>query len=295
MDLYYKQEVTVGLLVLAAATIFIVGLMWLTNSSLIQSGRTEIEIEFSEVNGLKVGDPVHVSGYNVGKVGAIALRGVGDILVRIEVPEAFAPREDAAARVASLDFLGAKLIAYDPGTGAPMGDDRVIAGTVERGVTDGMGGMMDQASAVMTGLQSFLAEETVVAIRETMDAAQRAMLTIEDVGNGPAYNEAIGALQSMRGAAERLDSLLASESLNGSVDRIGELTQSFQDIATGMEETTGAIGSILTRIENGEGTLGRALTDSTLHQDLHELMSSMRMLLDDMRERPGRYFRLTVF
>ncbi len=242
-----------------------------------------------------MGDPVHVSGYNVGKVGAVALRGVGDILVRIEVPEAFAPREDAAARVASLDFLGAKLIAYDPGTGAPMGDDRVIAGTVERGVTDGMGGMMDQASAVMTGLQSFLAEETVVAIRETMDAAQRAMLTIEDVGNGPAYNEAIGALRSMRGAAERLDSLLASEGLNGSVERIGELTQSFQDIATGMEETTGAIGSILTRIESGEGTLGRALTDSTLHQDLHELMSSMRMLLDDMRERPGRYFRLTVF
>ena len=65
MDLYYKQEVSVGLLVIAAIAIFIVGTMWLAGTPLGSGGRTEVQIQFEDVSGLAVGDPVLVSGYNV--------------------------------------------------------------------------------------------------------------------------------------------------------------------------------------------------------------------------------------
>ena len=44
-----------------------------------------------------------------------------------------------------------------------------------------------------------------------------------------------------------------------------------------------------------DGSIGKALTDTTLHTDVHDLLVSMRLLLDDIRERPGRYVNVTVF
>ena len=48
MDLYYKQEITVGLLVIAAIAVFFGGLMWLTGRS-FTSGRIDVNAEFAEV------------------------------------------------------------------------------------------------------------------------------------------------------------------------------------------------------------------------------------------------------
>ena len=44
-----------------------------------------------------------------------------------------------------------------------------------------------------------------------------------------------------------------------------------------------------------EGTLGRMVNDTTLYNELVRLSRSTRLLLDDIRERPGRYFHISVF
>jgi hypothetical protein len=66
-------------------------------------------------------------------------------------------------------------------------------------------------------------------------------------------------------------------------------------MAEGLAGATNAMSSILEKMDAGEGSFGKAVNDTTLHNDLHEVLLSMRRLLDDMRERPGRYFRLKVF
>ena len=51
----------------------------------------------------------------------------------------------------------------------------------------------------------------------------------------------------------------------------------------------------MAKIDSNEGTLGRLVNDTTVYSDLHELSQSLKDLLDDMRERPGRYFNVKVF
>jgi phospholipid/cholesterol/gamma-HCH transport system substrate-binding protein len=63
----------------------------------------------------------------------------------------------------------------------------------------------------------------------------------------------------------------------------------------GLSSVTNALGSILEKIDRGEGLIGKAVSDSTLHGDLHEVLMSLRKLLDDVRERPGRYVNVKVF
>jgi phospholipid/cholesterol/gamma-HCH transport system substrate-binding protein len=80
MDLYYKQEVSVGLLVIVAVAGFFVGLMWLTGRS-FRTSQIEIPVQFAEVGSLNVGDPVQISGVGVGRVARRDLQEEGRVLV----------------------------------------------------------------------------------------------------------------------------------------------------------------------------------------------------------------------
>jgi phospholipid/cholesterol/gamma-HCH transport system substrate-binding protein len=48
-------------------------------------------------------------------------------------------------------------------------------------------------------------------------------------------------------------------------------------------------------MENGEGTLGRLSVSDTLYTDLSAAIESARLLMDDLRENPGRYINVSIF
>src|ERR1051326_3101451 len=60
MDLHYKQEVTVGALVLVGVALFVAGTMWLGGRGL--SPAPVVRIAFPDAGTLKRGSPVKVSG-----------------------------------------------------------------------------------------------------------------------------------------------------------------------------------------------------------------------------------------
>ena len=100
MDLHYKQEVTVGLLVIAAIILFFAGLVWLSGAGLPGTSRIAVEVRFNDVAGLNVGDPVWVSGMQVGRVTNIRLVNVGEVTVAMEIESSdWSPRIDARAQV----------------------------------------------------------------------------------------------------------------------------------------------------------------------------------------------------
>jgi phospholipid/cholesterol/gamma-HCH transport system substrate-binding protein len=51
----------------------------------------------------------------------------------------------------------------------------------------------------------------------------------------------------------------------------------------------------MARINRGEGTLGKLATDTLLYGDLRKTLESVTNLLNDLRERPGRYLTVKVF
>jgi phospholipid/cholesterol/gamma-HCH transport system substrate-binding protein len=62
------------------------------------------------------------------------------------------------------------------------------------------------------------------------------------------------------------------------------------------------LGSILDKIDRGNGSLGRAVNDPTLYQALlaaashvDEAAVGASALVRDLRARPGRYIRFSVF
>jgi phospholipid/cholesterol/gamma-HCH transport system substrate-binding protein len=296
MDLHYKQEVTVGLLVVVALVTLVGGLTFLSGKSLWGAGAVTFGVQFDNVAGLVEGDPVHISGVRVGRVSGIDLQGVGNVLVWIEVARSVRPKADARALVKPLDAFGAMYVDYYPGRGeSDLAEGQMLQGRRDMPLTETAAAMAGQAGDVLSGAGALLSQRTADDVHETLVAAQRAMNVVAQLGSGPLVNQATRALTRLASAAERLDSTLASEDLARSVRQLDEITESLNDMVVGLSGATQALARIMEKIDSDSGTFGRLVNDTTMYNEVVRLTTSMRLLLDDMRERPHRYFKLSVF
>ena len=295
MDSYYKQEIRVGLLVLVAIAGFFGGLMWLTGRA-FTTGREDVEVVFADVGTLTVGDPVQISGVIVGIVGAIDLEEEGRVRVRLEVDGDFRPRADAQVAIKSLDFLGAKVVEYRPGTAPNMLEPgRTLVGTESVEITELASGLTDDAIEVLIGAQRILSEQMAEDVQSTLAAAREALTVVSRVGQGPIIEEARRSFQALEQIANRLDTTLANPAITESINQFDELTENVTEMAQGLAGATMALSAMLQQMSDSTGTIGKLLADSTIHSDVHELLVSLRELLDDVRERPGRYTFVSVF
>jgi phospholipid/cholesterol/gamma-HCH transport system substrate-binding protein len=55
------------------------------------------------------------------------------------------------------------------------------------------------------------------------------------------------------------------------------------------------LNQLVTKINRGDGTLGKLATDTLLYGDIHKTLDALTNLLNDLRERPGRYLTVKVF
>jgi phospholipid/cholesterol/gamma-HCH transport system substrate-binding protein len=296
MDLYYKQEIAVGALVIAALVILIALLMWLTGRSITSRGRMVVPVQFTMVSGLTEGDPVQISGVGVGRVARVELAEVGRVLVYIEVDRRVRPRADARAEVGSLDFLGAKYVSYMPGEADELlPDDGVILGGDEVELASSAVRLTEQATQLLQSSQDLLSENMVNQVRQTLAATERAMNVVGRVGAGPIVEDAAATLGALKSAARALDSTLSNPGINESLSQLDEIAESVQEMTQGLAAVTTSLALLLEQMRSPEGSMGKMLTDSTLYVDMHETLQSLRMLLDDVRARPGRYINVTVF
>ena len=294
MDLYYKQELTVGGLVLAALVLLVVGLMWLTGQSFRTGGRVLVPVQFGNVGGLNEGDPVQISGVRVGRVAKVHLLEVGKVRVELEVDKKIRPHVDATAEVKSLDFLGAKYIAYSPGTAeAYLPDGSAIVGKEESEIASSAVQLTDEARRTLTAAQDLLSPDMAKQIHEALASTERAMNVVTRLGNSSLVSSAESTLASIHGAAQALDTTLSNPAINESLSQLDEIAESVQEMTDGLAAVTQNLAQLLQQMQSPDGTVGKMLTDSTLY--MHETLVAMRKLLDDLREHPGRYINVKVF
>jgi phospholipid/cholesterol/gamma-HCH transport system substrate-binding protein len=296
MDLHYKQELRVGMLVIVGVVVFTLGMLWLSGKTIGTSGTVIVPVRFGNVAGLRAGDPVQTSGVKVGRVANVVLRGVNDVMVYLEVNRAQRPHVDAQALVASADFFGAKYVDYLPGSsGEMLKDDQSITGTRETDVTQAAADLTERAGKALTGVQTLLSQQTAEDIHKTLVAVERTLNVVAKIGEGPTVGQTQATLQAVQQLAVRMDSIVGSPDVRASVTQLTQATKNLKDLSDGLSQSSNALGSILTKINNGEGLIGQAVNDSTLHGDLHDVLVSLRELLDDIRERPGRYTNVKIF
>lgn len=287
MDLHYRQEIMVGTLVLTGVAAFVLGTMWLSGRE-STSGRRMVEVEFSDVGNMKRGNPVKVSGVQLGTVQEIAFQDVGRVRVSLNMDPRIQPKTDASATLSSVGLVGDVVIVFDPGKGPdPLAPGAVLKGATERGLMDIGGDLSDEAKATMTSLRDVANKDLADDLRKTLQSFRRLADNYADPKSGPA-SEVTATMAQLRTLTARLDSVLASPDLGRIVANADTATARFGRLAEQFTTTSARVDTLLIRINRGEGTLGRLVTDTTMYSQLRDLSASLKAFLDDLRKHPGK-------
>lgn len=155
---------------------------------------------------------------------------------------------------------------------------------------------IDNIEAVTREVRDLVNQEATVAASVTANADS-------------ALNEIEQASRMARQSFERVQQILSDAQVDSIVTNVRLATGSIQQVSGVLSNSSGDLAATLTRadsafarldrltaqLESGRGSLGRLLADSTFAVRAEGVLQQLDLLLQDLRENPRRYVRLSIF
>ena len=139
----------------------------------------------------------------------------------------------------------------------------------------------------MTNASNLVSERLGEDIHNTLIATQQAMRVLATVQEGPFVKQTTRTLQATERVMARVDSMLGS----GTGRNIDSIATNLAKLTGHLGRTTASLDTLLSRINRGEGTLGRLAADTGMYHDLRALSVSLTALLTDLKEHPDKYMK----
>lgn len=325
------REALVGLVIVAALVLTTLGTLWLQGADW-RGDRQELEAVFFQVGQITPGNGVKMRGVQVGRVSEIIVESSGELVrVRLEIEDAVTLPADPVVLLSPESLFGdwqAEIIPResfpyvdypipaDPGTlpGHALPDISQLTAAAQR-ISDNLGVLTDRfgiafseetardiASLIgnvenVTTRLSDLVEQQAVSFTEVTDGVQEATVEI-----GSAAEQVRTTFADVSGILARaeVDSTLAnlavvSSNLRELSAELSGTNVEVRELAARIDSTFHRAQTILTSIESGEGTVGRLLSDTSMAAELESTLTELAALLQDIRENPNRYVRLSIF
>jgi phospholipid/cholesterol/gamma-HCH transport system substrate-binding protein len=293
-----SAAIQVGITGLVALVLLLTGIVWVKQWQL---GKKIIHLSsrFEEVGNLSEGDPVAVRGVKKGAVTEIRLE---DQTVRVDfsVDRDVILHPDVRLRVANIGFMGEKFLALDPGSAPGRYDpSKPIPGRFQSGVPEvisGAGELLTEATELSSRLNEVLDAMDPATMEKTsrnIEKMTRSLTqTIEK--NDADLRQAI---LDFRAASKQMRSIAETNAapLRESISDFGQASERLTTLSEKLTVTADALQRVVERVDKGEGSLGKALGDPRLYDDMRETLRNTNELVKDMKAHPGRYIRLRLF
>jgi phospholipid/cholesterol/gamma-HCH transport system substrate-binding protein len=295
MELRYRREAIVGVMIVVAAAVFLYMMLWLRGKSL--RGGEIVRATFTDVAGLNEGDPVRSSGVKVGQVQLVKLTGPGVVTVTFDVKLGPSPRRDAGAVIKSLDFFGARYIEYQPGHAAePLSPDSAIRGVRAADFGEMAEGLSGQGRELLANATDLISPSAAGELRAVLAQARRTLEQLGNVGNAPSAQLA-SALGDLRRVSQRLDLLLANNTApaTATMQSVQQAAANMAQITQTLTHTTVTLDSLLAKVNTGRGTFGQLANDTTLLAELRRTNRHLDSLVTDFMANPKKYINVSVF
>lgn len=247
-----------------------------------------LEVEFSDVMGLRKDDNVVLRGMTIGKIKSLRLiEGRVRVLALMDSPVRL--REDYKVTIITTSILGGRYMEVKEGTaiakplpldvmpqGQPPFDLMMEAAQtihdIRRSLNEG---------GILTNL-----EATIASVREVSDKISRGEGTLGKlVHDEGVYNEFQAVGKDVREVTARLQSIL--EKVDRGEGTLGKLITD-DSVYTNIQSVAANLREISDRLNQGQGTLGRLLSkDDQLYRDVADAAASMKNLAGKIERGEG--------
>ena len=258
---------------------------------------------YDNAEGLMVGTPVTIQGFQVGTIDQISLlSGNKDIAVRFRVEKEYEFSKNSIAKIYEAGLLGGKSLAVDPKFD---GADLAQSGdTLQSAIAPGLSELVnDKLTPLQEKIESMIthADSVLIAFYSVLDPDAQFQLksAIENLNAsisnfrsiGETINNSLSENGQLHQTFDNLADLSADLSVVSSSLKEANLDNTFEDLGFAV----GNLSQILDRMEEGEGSLGKLITKDDLHLSLEQTNAQIQLLLEDMRLNPKRYVHFSLF
>ena len=287
-----KRQVRIGLFVLGGLIATTILLFLLTDPSMFR-GRYRITTTVDNVMGLRTGDPVQMRGVTIGSVNDFELGGQGDnVVIVLEVDGQWLIPEGSTTQLVQPGLMSPRTVEVLPGPGpGTMGSGDNMPGIAVKGLLDDTETLGEKGQIALDAIADLLSEKNLDAFSGSAQGLDNLVAELSNLVESERENLA-EVIQSFRRAADGLEEATGPElreDLASLMARADSAMGRINTTSENIERVAASLETILARIQNGEGTLGKLWASDSLFTDLTAAVESARTLMDDIRENPGRY------
>ena len=291
-------EFRVGLIIILAGVVLAISMYWLQGYRLERNSQL-IQVEFSDVGSLAVGDKVTVSGVSRGKVKAFDLTDNG-VLVEILLARDVHLRSDAKFLIQNIGVMGDRFVAISPGQASQPFDTTAVArGHSDTGMPDLMGllgetvtELRDLVSSIRKNVQT---ESTFEKFNSTLTNFNRVAKTLADYldRNEARFDQTAENLQS---TSNRLASVIEKNetAIDSTISRIDQASLGLTVVLANLDSMALSVRTFTDNLESQDGTVQALLEDRRLYDELRQTLDNFDELVEDIRANPSKYIDLKI-
>ncbi|HBY66534.1 MAG TPA: MCE family protein, partial [Flavobacteriaceae bacterium] len=261
-------------------------------------------VKYDNVEGLSKSAPVTINGLKVGKIQNIGFENQeGRLVVEFTVENDFDFSKNSLVRIYSSGLIGGKSLGiypeYDRNNLAKSGD--TLNGEVEKGmldaVTERLGPLEEKVNGTLATLDTLLLSFTAIVDEDTQNNLKEAIASLRNSSNS--FEGITANVNSLLGEnKEKLNRTFTN--LDVTTENFASLSDSLSKIETGqmvedLENVTSKLNTLVSRVENGEGSIGKLMKDEQLYNNLEGATRQLEQLLQDMKLNPKRYVHFSLF
>nr|WP_284700151.1 MlaD family protein [Gracilimonas sediminicola] len=298
-----SNELKIGITVVVAIIVAFIGYRVMKDIPLFRTSTT-IYTKFDQVYGLIPGNVVNVKGFKIGSVKQMELLVSDSTLVTMNIEEGYQIPKGSIAVLKSSGVLGGKFIEIQKADSTEMVPHQgSIEGVFEQGMMDTFA---EEGEKLSTDISASIrgVEKLVTSLNETLDDENKENITgiIRNLQSSTgSLNQLIQSKQSdldamitsAKQTMQNMDDLSSEnkEKLNSLITNLEATSAELETLSSGLNETNLTLNEVLTKINNGEGTLGKMVNDPSLYNNVDSLSFNLNRLIKNMNDEPGKYLK----
>ena len=313
-----SKEFKIGVVVVCALIAFVWGVNFLKGSNIF-SKKNYLYALYPKIDGLIEASPILINGFKVGQVSEISLLKLNDtnkVLVKFLIFSDVMIPKNSTARSVSSDLLGSKAveIVFSTEKDFVKSGDTLIA-ALEPGFKQELDkriapiqakaeNLISAMDSVIEVVSSILNAKTRDNLDKSIEGVRKAILTLEQtayklddlVGTEKAKISSIlshinNISADLDKSGKKIDNIIANLSNVSDSLAKAQLKSAIDEADKSLKQ----LNMMLTRINEGEGTIGKLAKNDTLYYNLNKSTVDLDKLLKDLRVNPERYIHFSVF
>ena len=283
-------ETKVGLFVLIGIALLVFMSLKLGGVDIDSDEGYELSMRLDNAIGLDPGASITIAGVEVGHVQTIALEG-SKALVKIKIRTGVDVMENYTVALKTSGLLGEKYLSLIPGIrSAPLlkdGDEIKSIATysdMDRLIT-ALSDVAVDIKKVTGALGDVLGGEDNKAslgsiIKNLQDITGSVNSIVSE--NDTRFTAVMKNMESFSASLRDITEMLAAnkDNFNSTMTNVSEAMETLNRIAPNVDATVSSISKIASRIERGEGTIGKLIGDDETHTNINQTLTGINSFIN---------------